>query len=227
MNRLSTAPVWSARVVAGHRYTSAAVLIGVLAYALLPDPHGGSARAVIGWDIGTIALLLMFGFLLLTQGDDATMARNAEAQEEGEWTVFTITLFGIVMSFAALTKVMSFAKGLPGGFEREFYIGLVAVTLFLSWLVTHVVFALRYAHEYYQTNAAGAIDGGLDFPGGLKPDYWDFLYFSLVLGMTFQVSDVQITSRKLRRLALVHGLIGFLFNTVIVALTVNIAASLL
>ena len=71
------------------------------------------------------------------------------------------------------------------------------------------------------------MDGGLEFPGGLAPDYWDFIYFSLVLGMTFQVSDVQITSRKLRRLATLHGLIGFLFNTVIVALTVNIAASFL
>ena len=71
------------------------------------------------------------------------------------------------------------------------------------------------------------MDGGLEFPGDDAPDYWDFIYFGIVLGMTFQVSDVQITSRKLRRLAPVHGLIGFLFNTVIVALTVNIAASLL
>jgi len=90
------------------------------------------------------------------------------------------------------------------------------------------VFALRYAHEYYET-APGhvGIDGGLQFPADDEPDYWDFFYFALVLGMTFQVSDVQITSRTLRRLAAVHGLLGFLFNTVIIALTVNIGASLL
>jgi len=87
---------------------------------------------------------------------------------------------------------------------------------------------MRYAHEYYAKDLGGPeIDRGLDFPGGQPPDYWDFTYFAIVVGMTFQVSDVQITARKLRRLATVHGLIGFLFNTIIVALTVNIAASLL
>ena len=82
------------------------------------------------------------------------------------------------------------------------HVGLVTATLLLSWLVTHVVFALRYAHEYYATDLGGpGVDGGLDFPGKEPPDYWDFCYFAVVIGMTFQVSDVQITSRKLRRLA--------------------------
>ena len=109
---------------------------------------------------------------------------------------------------------------------RAVHVGLVAATLVASWLVTHVVFALRYAHEYYEASPGG-LRGGLDFPGGEPPDYWDFLYFAVVIGMTFQVSDVQITDRSLRRLALVHGMLGFLFNTVIVALTVNLAAGLL
>jgi len=100
--------------------------------------------------------------------------------------------------------------------------------LFLSWLVTHVTFAFRYAHEFYAKDLGGPdVDRGLEFPGETAPDYLDFLYFSLVLGMTFQVSDVQITSRKFRRVAALHGLIGFLFNTVIVAFTVNIAAGLM
>ena len=107
-------------------------------------------------------------------------------------------------------------------------VALVASTLLASWLMTHVIFALRYAHEYYARDEGGPeVDRGLDFPGEKQPDYLDFMYFSLVLGMTFQVSDVQITSRKLRRVATLHGLISFLFNTVIVALTVNIAAGLL
>jgi uncharacterized membrane protein len=90
------------------------------------------------------------------------------------------------------------------------------------------VFALRYAHEYFtRTNNSPTLDGGLLFPEETCPDYWDFFYFSAVLGMTFQVSDVQITSRKLRRLATLHGLLGFLFNTVIIALTVNLASGLL
>ena len=90
-----------------------------------------------------------------------------------------------------------------------------------------MLFALRYAHEYYNGPADNDIDGGLSFPAEPHPDYWDFVYFSVVLGMTFQVSDVNITSRKLRRLATLHGLMGFLFNTVIIALTVNLASGLL
>ena len=216
------------RVLLGHRRTVLATAVGLIAYALLPAPHGEAARMVFAWDIGSVALLLIMATLLARPVDDAAMARHAEAQQEGEWTVFAITLAGVVVSFAALTTVLSVAKDMPGGAERDLYVGVVAATLLLSWLVTHVVFALRYAHEYYARDEGGReVDGGLDFPGKLPPDYWDFVYFSLVMGMTFQVSDVQITSRKMRRLATLHGLIGFLFNTVIVALTVNIAASFL
>jgi uncharacterized membrane protein len=94
--------------------------------------------------------------------------------------------------------------------------------------MTHASFAFRYAHEYYQTDSdSPGINGGLEFPGETRPDYLDFLYFALVIGMTFQVSDVEISSRPLRRLAMVHGLLSFLFNTIIVALTVNLAAGML
>jgi uncharacterized membrane protein len=104
----------------------------------------------------------------------------------------------------------------------------VAFTLLASWLMMQASFALRYAHEYYSRSPGRPdIDGGLSFPSEDHPDYMDFMYFALVLGMTFQVSDVQITSRKLRRLAALHGLLSFLFNTIIVALTVNLAAGLL
>lgn len=219
--------LWPARVIVSHRYTFTSTLIGLFTFMALPRDLGLAPRAVFAWDIGAVSLLTLFALLILNEGDDATMARNAEAQQEGEWTVFGITLLGVAISFAALSQVMSSAKDMQG-MERKLYIGTVALTLFVSWLVTHVVFALRYAHEYYERqHGASRVDGGLDFPGGLPPDYWDFLYFAMVLGMTFQVSDVQITSRKLRRLATAHGLIGFLFNTVIVALTVNIAATVL
>ncbi|GAC1348042.1 MAG: DUF1345 domain-containing protein [Acetobacteraceae bacterium] len=215
------------RIVAGHRYTFAAIAIGVLAYLLLPASLGIAPRAVFAWDLGATALVIAVAALFLRAGDDRAMAAKAAAQEEGEWSVFAITLAGVTMSFAALSGMLGAAKDLHG-LQRNLYIGAVAATLLLSWLVTHIVFALRYAHEYYaRSPGASRVDGGLAFPGDLPPDYWDFLYFAMVLGMTFQVSDVEIESRKLRRLATVHGLIGFLFNTVIVALTVNIAASLL
>ncbi len=218
---------WPVRVVRGHLRTGTAIVVGVLAYLLLQGSLVPGARSVLAWDIGSLAFLGMAAHLFLN-GDDGRMMRNAAAQAEGEWVIFFVTLAGVVFSFVALTVVFAGVKDLPP-VPKRLHFALVAATLLLSWLVTHAIFAMRYAHEYYATDDAPGpgIDGGLEFPGEQPPDYWDFCYFSLVLGMTFQVSDVQITSRKLRRLALVHGLIGFLFNTVIVALTVNIAASLL
>ena len=195
----------------------------------MPSSLPGPTRSVLAWDAGALLLLLLTAVLFAREGTDTEMAGNALRQQEGEWTMFWIVLAGVVFSFVALTEELANVKDVPAA-TRRWHIALVAATLFLSWLVTHAVFALRYAHEFYTDSSAGAgggqVDGGLEFPGEARPDYWDFGYFSLVLGMTFQVSDVQITSRKFRRLASVHGLIGFLFNTVIIALTVNVAAGL-
>ena len=155
------------------------------------------------------------------------IAADAAAQEEGEWTIFWLTLAAVAFSFAAIIGEFAGIKDMTPP-TAGLRVILVAATLFVSWLMTHTTFAFRYAHEYYQIDPGGAgIYGGLEFPDEKRPDYLDFMYFSLVLGMTFQVSDVQITARKLRRLATVHGLLSFLFNTIILALTVNFAAGLL
>jgi len=146
----------------------------------------------------------------------------------GRPRLFLAALLGAVTaSFAAIVLEFSASKEMPPA-ERGLHVGLVAFTLFASWLMTHAIFAMRYAHEYYDIAPGRTeIDRGLEFPGETAPDYWDFFYFSIVLGMTFQVSDVQISSRMLRRVATVHGVLSFLFNTVIIALTVNIGAGLL
>ena len=217
---------WLVRVAAGHPRMAASMAVAILAYAIMPAALSPWTRAIAAWDIGGLLLVGLSAALFALEGSDEAMAKNAMQQQEGEWTVFSITLAAVAFSFAALTQVLPEAKSLPPA-QRDMAVGLVAATLLLSWLVTHLVFAYRYAHEYYTTTGGGPkVDGGLDFPGGEPPDYWDFVYFSLVLGMTFQVSDVQITTRKFRRLATLHGLIGFFFNTVIVALTVNVAAGL-
>jgi uncharacterized membrane protein len=217
---------WPVRVAVGHFRTSISMVAGVLAYLLLPDELGFTTRSVIAWDLAALMLLLLAAVLFSREGDDASMEENALQQQVGEWTMFWVTLAGVAFSFVALTTELAKAKEIHP-FGRSLRVGLVVGTLLISWLTTHLIFAIRYAHEYYTTSRGAAkVDGGLVFPSDDTPDYWDFVYFSLVLGMTFQVSDVQITSRKLRRLATVHGFIGFLFNTIIVALTVNIAASL-
>jgi uncharacterized membrane protein len=183
-------------------------------------------RGLMAWNVGCLALLLLSAELF-TRRRAEDMPADAERQEEGEWTVFWVTVGAVTASFFAILGQFSLLKDMTEP-AKSLHIGLVAVTLLASWLMTHTVFAYRYAHEYYETDGAtGEIIRGLQFPDEPEPDYWDFFYFSLVLGMTFQVSDVQITRRSLRRLAAAHGLLGFLFNTVILALSVNIGASLL
>jgi uncharacterized membrane protein len=213
------------RVVTGHLRTFAALAAGLLAYAICFGMLVEPSRAIVGWDVFAVVFLALIGVLAVT-ATPAQMPVNAQRQEEGEWTIFAVVVFGTVMSFAAIISEFSGTKDMAPA-EKHEHVTLVVATLVLTWLVTQVVFALRYAHEYYTASDGHTPDKGLDFPGGEDPDYWDFVYFAIVLGMTFQVSDVQITSRKFRRLATVHGLLGFVFNTVIVALTVNLAANLL
>jgi uncharacterized membrane protein len=217
---------WLTRIVLGRPRLFAALLCGLASMLALPHTLRGVTRAVLVWDIGVAVYLLLALHLFVTERIE-NMPVHAKRQQEGEWTIFWLTVGAIAFSFAAIFGEFSNTKDMTGP-DKGLHVALVAGTLFLTWLMTHTSFAFRYAHEYYSMDRGGPdVDGGLQFPGEDRPDYLDFLYFALVLGMTFQVSDVQITSRPLRRLASVHGLLGFLFNTIILALSVNIAAGML
>ena len=135
--------------------------------------------------------------------------------DEGALVILILTVGAAVASIGAI--VLELARARDGASA-----GLAAVTVTLSWAFIHTVFAFHYAHAYYGGDNS---EGCLDFPGAAKPLYWDFLYFSFVIGMTAQVSDVGITDRTIRRTATAHGVISFVFNTALVALMVNIAAS--
>ncbi len=215
------------RVVAARPRLAVAALIGLGSYWVLPAaglPH--LTRAILAWDIGCASFLTLCAHMFSVE-PMARMAADAKRDQEGEWTIFWLTIGAVAASFAAILGEFSQSKDATGE-VRGLHVAVVAGTLLVSWLMTHTVFAMRYAHEYYDDPPGPDVTaGGLQFPGDDLPDYWDFFYFALVLGMTFQVSDVQITSRTLRRLATAHGLLGFLFNTVILALSVNIGASLL
>jgi uncharacterized membrane protein len=214
------------RIVASRPRLFFGLVCGLAVVPFLPATLNHTIRAILGWDTGVIVYLLLSAVLFLTEPAERVSA-NAEAQEEGEWTIFALTVAVVAFSFTAIVSEFASMKDATG-MQRNLHIVLVAVTLFVSWMMTHTTFAFRYAHEYYSKQPGQPeIDRGLEFPGEQWPDYLDFMYFALVLGMTFQVSDVQITSRKLRRLAAVHGLLSFLFNTIILALTVNLAAGLL
>ena len=142
----------------------------------------------------------------------------AALQDDGRFVIPLLTALGAFASLAAI--VLELGQGQHKPAELMFAI----LTVALSWAAVHTGFALHYAHEFYR----GAKPGGLQFPSGDKDehaDYWDFVYFSFVIGMTAQVSDVGITNKTIRRIATVHGIISFVFNTALLALMVNITAS--
>ena len=207
------------------------ILAGLVASLVIPWRGslmlpGGKAHFVLCWDVGAAVFLVLWA-VTMVRTPIWDMPRRAKAQQDGEWVVFGLALAGIVASIVAIVIEFHGIAQLKKE-ARDIHLALVIATLLISWLTMQLVFALRYAHEFYTiSDGSGTTDGGLDFPHEPEPDYFDFFYFGMVLGMTFQVSDVNITSRKLRRLATLQGFIGFVFNTVILALTVNIAASLL
>ena len=210
--------VW--RAVTARPRLFAGVAAGLIAYPFLPNGSGQITKTITAWDIGVITYLVLALTLFITEDADRVEAA-AEAQSEGQWTIFWLTLGASIASLAAILNEFSVMRSLAPE-AKSFHVLLVVITLFMSWLLTHVTFTFRYAHEYY-----GPSQGGLSFPNQDRPDFLDFFYYSIVLGMTFQVSDVQITARRFRHLATVHGLLSFLFNTVILALTVNLSSGLL
>jgi uncharacterized membrane protein len=212
------------RIIRARPHLFSGAGIALVSFFALTAVHSLSLRAVLAWNLGSLLFLILTAISFL-HSQDRDISFEAKRQQEGEWSVFALTVIGAVMSFAA---IILFSRTADHKAYQGFYVAFVVITLALSWLMTNVTFAYRYAHEYYSYDQSGdGPDRGIDFPKDDKPDYLDFIYFSFVLGMTFQVSDCNITAKKLRRLATVQGLIGFLFNTIILALSVNIAASLL
>ena len=205
------------RVVYGRPRTFISLAIGILAFFLLPETLRLPTRMVVAWDVFT-ALYLVLAFIVMLRCDTGHIRRDAVRQDDGRFLLLLLTALGAFASLAAIVFELGASKGNPAGLI------LAIVTIALSWTTVHTAFALHYAHEFYRNKKPG----GLQFPSGdsdVEADYWDFVYFSFVIGMTAQVSDVGITDRIIRRTATVHGIISFVFNTALIALMVNIAGS--
>ena len=207
------------RVVYARPRTFISVLAGIAAFFLLPGSLRLVTRLVIGWDV-FIALYLVLVYTMVFRSGLAHIKRNAALQDDGRFLIPLVTALGAFASLAAIIFELGASQhSMPG-------LALATATIALSWAAVHTTFALHYAHDYYR----GAKPGGLQFPSGdthEHADYWDFVYFSFVIGMTAQVSDVGITDKTIRRTATVHGIISFIYNTALVALMVNIAASVI
>jgi uncharacterized membrane protein len=180
-----------------------------------------ATRLLTGWDVG-ISFYLVSTYLLVSRSTVNEIRRRAAIQDEGAAALLVLTPAAAIASLAAIVVEVGNPETAAGWAELAFGMG----TILLSWLFLHIVFALHYAHEYYGERSDDQI-GGLKFPGQQGPDYWDFVYFSFVIAMTSQVSDVAITSKVIRRVATVHGVLSFFFNVSVLALTVNMVSNLI
>ena len=205
------------RVVYARPRTFFSMAIGIVAFFLLPDSLRLVTRLLAGWDV-FVSFYLALVYIMMLRCGVAHIRRDAVLQDDGRFLILLVTALGAFASIAAIVFELGASNRSGPG------LALATITIVLSWAAVHTGFALHYAHEFYR----GSKPGGLQFPSGDsddEADYWDFVYFSFVIGMTAQVSDVGITDRIIRRTATVHGIISFVFNTALVALMVNIAAS--
>lgn len=182
-------------------------------------------HVMISWDTFSFCMIAMswISFSITTSGQ---IREQAKAQDSNRVLIFITVLVSTLAGFLAVLLLIISKKQFK---DTETLHMIVAIAgMLFAWFLVHTIFTFRYAHIYYGDDDKNPSThaGGLEFPGDKKPDYLDFAYFSFVLGMTFQVSDVEVTSKRLRRFALVHGILSFLFNTIMIALTINIMAGL-
>jgi uncharacterized membrane protein len=208
----------------------AAVAIGLLCYGLLSFSviAGGLAdsplKPALAW-MATVIAYLIPTLMMIHNPDKGRIRQRAKAIDMSLWEIVAGILLASAFSLFAVAGVILGAKVLSGA-EHAIHLGIGILTIVLSWFMLHVIYAVHYAHVYYDPaeRKDSNLRGGVAFPQTKEPDYWDFVYFSFVIGMTCQVSDVPVTERHFRHLVSAHGIISFFYNTVVVALAVNIAA---
>ena len=221
------APVltWQMRLKAVHRL-GIVVAVAALAYLLLPTSIDWSIRLLSTWDLGAFAYLAL-AWIAIAHADAASTRARVQTQDQSGFVIFLLVLVAACSSLLAIGMVAHAPKNVSS-WLKAWHLTLSLLALILSWLLIHSLFAFHYAREFYGARRGRGSDrGGLAFPGDQPPDYMDFAYQSFVVGMTSQVSDVQVTTREMRKLILLHGVLSFIFNVAIVALSINIIAGAL
>lgn len=200
-------------------------LIVAAALTLIPNSLRPSTRAILAWDAGVV--WFVGSLTRLMAGSDGRLLRaRAAAQDEGAHIILAVVLVAAAASLLAIGVELSLAKAVHGA-EKGLHVGMAFLTVALSWFLVQLIFALHYAHTYFgfQDDEDGIV-GGLKFPGDEEPDYWDFIHFAVVIGVASQTADISFTSRPMRQIGTVHSVIAFTFNTIVLALTINLVAGL-
>jgi uncharacterized membrane protein len=211
------------RTIKVHPRLMSAGMVGTICLIAFPARMPATMRALLAWDIG-VGLYLALTWSMMLRSDLERLRVRANLEDEGAVIILTLTVVAAIASVFAIVVELIDVSDLPLN-EVRVRLALVVITIVLSWSFIHTAFALHYAHEFYDEDAK-LPHPCLRFPGTEQPDYIDFLYFAFVMGTTSQTADVDIASSRMRRLALMHGVISFFFNTTLLAVTVNIAAGL-
>jgi uncharacterized membrane protein len=199
----------------------AAAVTGAALFLTLPSEARLTSRALIAWD-ATVLLYTALALTMMARSDLGRIEGRARAEDEGAVAILALMLGAALASLGAIAAEL---KGISHADApaQALRIALAGLTILCSWFFFNLIFAVHYAHDFY----GGGRRGGLQFPGTDHPDYWDFLYFSVTIGAALQTSDVAVTAPRMRRLVLGHTLLAFLFNTMIIALAVNVGGGIL
>lgn len=221
------------RILAARPRLMLACGVGLAAGAGACAAFGPIVGALVGWD-SAVAVYIALMLAMMAHAGKIDIAFRSKLADDGAPIILALTCAASVASVVATLFELSPIKT-EQGLARYGALALVGSTIVLSWAFIHFEFAVHYAHAFYSETVEGEIDpaptgpyqGGLTFPGCETPLYSDFLYFSFIVGVASQTADVSISSRRMRKISLVHSILCFFFNTTILALTINIAASLL
>jgi uncharacterized membrane protein len=198
-----------------------AVLLGGVLWLVLPGGWQGATRLLAAWDCST-GLYLVLALAMMARSDIDRIRFRAALQDEGQIVILLLTAVTALVSLAGIMVELAAAKALEGRGGWQ-HVMLAGMTVVLSWTFLHTMFAVHYAHEYYAGPEEELVQG-LEFPGHQSPDYWDFVYYSFVIGTACATADVNVTSKRMRNITTLHCVIAFFFNTTVLALTVNIGA---
>ncbi|CAN5741961.1 DUF1345 domain-containing protein [soil metagenome] len=210
------------RFIIGRRRLMLSFVAGLVLLVVLPGSIRDATRFILAWDL-TSSIYIVATFWMMAHSNIDDCQGHAEMYDEGDWIILALVVASAAASFVCIAVELPVLKS-PG---HSLLLGVIitGLTVALSWAFTHTVFTLHYANVYYRPDDDGP--GGLEFPGTRAPDYSDFLYYSFVIGCAAQTGDVATVSHAMRRLTMVHGIVAFTFNTAVLALTINVGASLL
>lgn len=201
--------------------TTVAIVVG----SFLPTEVASHlvTRWLIAWNAGT-GLYVLLAAIMMIRSSDHHMRHRAQLQDDGQLAILSLVVVSAIASLAAIAGELVVVKDMHG-FLKGAHIALAGVTVLSSWAFIQVMFALHYAHEYYAAVCHGHL-AGLQFPGAENPDYGDFFYFASVIGTSGQTADVSFVSKPMRRIGSLHCILAYLFNTTVLALLINIGASM-